>query len=78
MYTSPKTYYSIVYIVYSCSLGEALARKLRPQEQQQQQQHQTRFVLEGHHGGPEQSIRVIEEVGQVIQSQCTNVTVFFG
>ena len=53
-----------MYIVYSCSLGEALARKLRPQEQQQQQ-HQTRFVLEGHHGEPEQSIRVIEEVGQV-------------
>jgi len=41
------------------SLGDAMAERLRPQ------QHQTRFVLEDHHGGPEQSIRVVEENGEV-------------
>ena len=44
-------------MIYFSSLGDALAERLRPQ------QHQTRFVLEDHHGGPEQSIRVVEEVG---------------
>ena len=48
-------------MIYFSSLGDAMAERLRPQ------QHQTRFVLEDHHGGPEQSIRVVEEVKCVVR-----------
>merc|ERR1719471_1252960 len=50
------------------SIGEALAARLRPQQQPQLPQPQTtrtRFVLEDNHGGTEQSIRVFEENGEV-------------
>ena len=50
----------------SCSIGEALAARLRPQPQPQLPQPQTtrtRFVLDDNQGGTEQSIRVFEEVG---------------